>query len=98
MKTTLREYQVWAGDDSLTLATTENANRLREKGLLEGEAELLYQFHAATAEEASAIHHLRMGWAPYKPEGEAAPCRHCNATIYPESFGDCWRCGSQDGA
>lgn len=55
--------------------------------------ELLWRIEAATSEEASAIHHLRLGWEPYKPIGEAAPCPKCGAMFYPEGSGECWRCG-----
>ena len=48
---------------------------------------------ADTPEEASAVHHIKMGWAPYKPMGEAAPCPQCGACFYPESSGVCPNCG-----
>ena len=65
----------------------------RKKGLLSQSAELLWEFEAATWEEASAIHHLRMGFEPYAPAGSWEPCPKCGAAYYPLGSGQCWRCG-----
>jgi hypothetical protein len=54
---------------------------------------LLWRIEAATWEEASAIHHLRMGWEPYKPMGEPSSCPRCGSIFYSEGSGECWRCG-----
>jgi len=43
----------------------------------------LYSIQAATYEEAMAIHHLRMGWNPYRPIGESSPCPKSGASYYP---------------
>jgi hypothetical protein len=69
------------------------AEERRSKGLLSDRATMLYSFEAATHEEAFAVHALRMGWQPYRPVGEAAPCPRCGALFYPEGSGECWRCG-----
>lgn len=50
----------------------------RRKGLLGPDAVLLWEFDAATWEEAMSIHHLRMGFEPYKPLGDGQP-RHAAA-------------------
>jgi hypothetical protein len=87
------KYQaIGLDDDSIVLTTEGNARILRGQGLLTGFA-LLYEFEADTPEEAHAIHNLRQGWEPYKPEGEPEKCPKCNAIYYPESSGICWRCG-----
>ena len=92
----MAHYEAWADptDRSTTLATNEEIARQRACGLLSAEATLLYRFEAATFEEANAIHALRMGWAPYSPNGKAAPCPRCGATYYPDGSGECWRCTS----
>jgi hypothetical protein len=63
------------------------------------EIQTLYEFEAATWEEAMAIHHLRMGWGPYNPRCNAEECPQCKAVYYPEGSGQCWRCsyGHSDG-
>jgi hypothetical protein len=53
----------------------------------------LFEVEAHTPEEAMAIYHLRMGWEPYDPGGEAQPCPKCAAPFYPHASGECWRCG-----
>jgi hypothetical protein len=65
----------------------------RAKGLLTHRAELLWEIHVATLEEALAVYHLRMGFEPYVPEGNPQPCPKCGAVFYPEGSGQCWRCG-----
>src|SRR5689334_30513 len=70
----------------------EQMERYRREGTLGPRAVLLYSFEAATHEEAQAIHSLRMGWGPYRPEGEPKPCPTCGAFYYPEGSGECWRC------
>lgn len=96
----MRTYEAWmhanAGGqdvDEVSLIRSEHVQDMRDKGLLDRQAKLLYRFDAATAEEASSIHNLRMGWGPYSPIGEPAPCPRCGAWYYPESSADCWRCG-----
>lgn len=90
-------WEAWQGDDGLqiTLAQPEEAVDMQRRGLLGENPQLLYRFDAATHEEAQAIHHLRMGWEPYKPLGKAAECPKCGALRYPEDSGLCWQCGFQ---
>ena len=58
-------------------------------------AVFLYRVEADTPEEAMAVHHIKMGWEPYVPMGEAKECpRGCGAMFYPESSGECPNCGS----
>jgi hypothetical protein len=56
---------------------------------------VLYKIEAETYEEVAAIHHLRMGWEPYKPAGEPKPRPKCGSFYYPEGSGDCWKCGAK---
>ena len=86
-------YQAWADSDGILFTTLEGVVWHKERGLLSAEAKLLHEVIADTPEEASAVHHIKMGWAPYKPMGEAAPCPQCGACFYPESSGVCPNCG-----
>ena len=86
-------YQAWADSDGILFTTLEGVAWHRERGLLSAEAKWLHEVIADTPEEASAVHHIKMGWAPYKPMGEAAPCPQCGACFYPESSGICPNCG-----
>ena len=61
-------------------------------GLAEG-FELLWEFEANSGEEAMSIHFVRLGFAPYIPNGPAPPCPKCDAQYYPEGYAECWRCG-----
>jgi hypothetical protein len=90
-----RVYEVWHDPEaqSITLLDRQSVAEQRANGLLAPVAVLLYQVEAATPEEASAIHSLRMGWEPYRPVGAAAPCPQCGAMLYPEGSGVCWRGG-----
>jgi hypothetical protein len=92
---TARIYQCWSdpADSSLSLLQLQKVAEHRNQGMLSDQAVMLYEFAAATGEEAMAIHCLRQGWAPYMPMGKSAPCPQCGATYYPECYGDCWRCG-----
>jgi hypothetical protein len=92
---TATDYQCWFDpeDNGLALLRFQDVQRNRDQGQLSDRATLLYAFSAHSGEEAMAIHCLRQGWAPYLPMGEAAPCATCDATYYPECYGDCWRCG-----
>lgn len=54
---------------------------------------MLWEFEAATSEEAMSVHFLRLGWAPYRPEGEPAPCPRCGSIYYPNGSAECWKCG-----
>ena len=88
-------YTAWSGKDGseVTMVPGEDRPRFADGSLQPNCEVLLWRFEAATQEEASAIHHLRLGREPYKPMGKAAPCPKCGATFYPEGSGECWRCG-----
>jgi hypothetical protein len=89
-------YEVYQGMDgcSLTLGTPETFQQLRSNGLLENDAKLLFWIIADTLEEAMAVRNIKMGWAPYVPEGEPKECpRGCGAMFYPEGSGECPNCG-----
>ena len=90
-----QRYEAWKSPDGkeISLASPQGILRLRESGLLPGDSTMLYAINAESPEEASAIHHLRMGWEPFKPLGDAAPCPSCGAMYYPKGSGWCWKCG-----
>ena len=56
-------------------------------------SEMLWEFDAATHEEAMSLHFLRLGWAPYRPEGDPSACPACGSLYYPQGSGECWKCG-----
>jgi hypothetical protein len=92
---TSRQYQCWfdPAEKELSLLRYSNVQEQRDLGLLRDSAVLQYEFVSDTWEEAMAVHNLRQGWAPYVPNGDAAPCPQCAAHYYPHGSGDCWRCG-----
>lgn len=86
----MTRYEAWETETGHVLFSADQRDRILG---LEGKVRKLYEFDAATGEEASAIHALRMGWEPYTPMGNPAPCPKCAATFYPDGSGQCWRCG-----
>lgn len=88
-----RRYEAWEcadgfaffASDQLATHEADPTTRLVRK---------LFECEAHTGEEALSIYHLRMGWGPYTPAGNPAPCPRCGAWFYPEGSGDCWRCGN----
>lgn len=89
-----RQWQAFESDGCVTLTTRENADNLKRAGQLESDAQLIYEFKAASGEEASTIHYERQGWKPYQPIGESAVCpNQCGSFYYPLGSGDCPVCG-----
>ena len=89
----MKRYGAWEAPEKGTFTMMEIGDHAGMK-LIAGH-DLLFEFEAATSEEASAIYTLRMGWGAYRPMGEAAPCPDCGAWYYPEGSGECWRCESE---
>lgn len=92
----IKKYSVWQAidDDSNCLSLCVGIEAPR---FLNGEPQcenpiLRYTIDAGSNEEAMAIFHLRQGWEPYKPEGEAEPCPACGEFYYPHGSGECWSC------
>jgi len=88
-----QQFEAWSTEDGVVLGTLASIAEQRSKGLLSSSAQLLYSISAHTWEEAQAIHHLRMGFEPYKPQGVAAVCSNCSALFYPAGSAQCWQCG-----
>jgi len=86
-------YQDPAGLE-ITLLPADQVDGERTAGLLTPDAKLLYRFEAGNLEEATAIHHMRMGWEPFRPDGPAVACQRCGARVYPQESGECWQCGT----
>jgi hypothetical protein len=88
-------YSAWKGSNGKggTLIAGDGPPRFVDGTLMPDCELLLWKFDAATFEEASAIHHLRMGDGGYMAHGNPAPCPKCGAMYYPEGSGECWRCG-----
>ena len=93
-----RTFEFWqhfgSGVGDVTGSTADRIKEMRAQGLIPPDAKLLYQIEADTLEEAMSIHNLRMGWGPYKPEGDPEPCPKCGSWFYPKGSGDCWKCGN----
>jgi hypothetical protein len=88
-------YTGWTDSESITLALPDQVRDMREKGLIEKDAKLIHIIEVATAEEASAIYNLRMGYDPYRPMGSPALCpKGCGSYYYPEGSGQCPYCGN----
>ena len=88
----LTKYEAWETEDGTAFFSSAQFEELRANPAMLLKKKL-YEFEAATGEEASSIHNLRMGFGPYKPMGEPQPCPKCSAWFYPEGSGQCWRCG-----
>ena len=94
MKCKVEEYEVWEDVNSTAMATTHGIRYQKEKGLISSKARKIHSFLASTPEEASAIYHLRMGFEPYIPMGNAKICpKGCGSYFYPEGSGICPNCG-----
>jgi len=76
-------------DGSVILGTVESNRRNAPPN---ERCRLVHSVDLPTLEEAQAVHHLRMGWEPFKPMGKAEPCPTCGAFYYPEHTGKCYRC------
>ncbi|GHA76763.1 hypothetical protein GCM10007067_12540 [Lysobacter bugurensis] len=88
-----RVFEAWQDPEGdVTFASASAIAEQRSKKLLAASAALLYTVEANTWEEAMAVHHLRMGYEPYRPHGEPAPCPDCHALVYIAGSGECWRC------
>jgi hypothetical protein len=97
MRTMRYIFEAWEdADESITLMRAERVEDAKVHGLIDPNGIMLYQIQADTWEEASAIHALRMGWSPYRPEGEPMSCPKCSAIYYPMGSGECWRCAHKE--
>jgi hypothetical protein len=89
-------YEAWIDEEErcIILGNLENILWHRTHGGLRPVAKLLHRIEVDTPEEANAVHHIKMGWEPYVPMGEAALCpKGCGAFYYPHGSGECPNCG-----
>jgi hypothetical protein len=91
----MKTYSAWTNTDGDQVTFVEGHDRPRGLNgkFMPGADIHLWSLEAQTWEEAQAIKHLRLGFEPYKPSGEAQPCPKCEAFYYPKGSGECWRCG-----
>ena len=88
------KWQAWSADDCITFAPIHRIGPLKADGTIAANAVLLHELVAATGEDAMAQHHEKMGWEPYKPQGNPAPCPNdCGGNYFPAGYGDCPNCG-----
>ena len=89
-----KKYEAWADDEGISLGLASGFFSTKSQALLGPNPELLYSFYADTPEEASAVHHIKMGWEPYVSMGSAKLCPNkCQSYFYPEGSGVCPKCG-----
>jgi hypothetical protein len=91
-----KTYEAWIDEQEqcITFGDLDNIQWHRSHGGLRPVAKLLHRIEADTPEEAHEVHHIRMGWEPYVPMGDAAPCpKGCGALYYPHGSGECPNCG-----
>ncbi|WP_148314563.1 hypothetical protein [Sorangium cellulosum] len=87
-------WTVWSNPErsEVALVRGEDPPRFADGTPMPDVEILLWKIEAATYEEAAAVHHLRMGWEPYRPVGDPEPCPRCSAMFYPDGSGEC-SCG-----
>ena len=87
-------WQAWGSDESATFAPSSRIDALRENGTISATDSLLHELVVSTGEDAMTQHHRKMGWEPYRPQGNSAPCPNdCGGQYYPLGYGDCPNCG-----
>ena len=87
-------YEAWIDDEGVSFGTSASFSRKESQELLGKNPQFLYSVVADTPEEASAVHHIKMGWEPYVPIGPSMLCpNQCQSYFYPEGSGICLKCG-----
>lgn len=90
----IQTFEAWQDPEgATTFASSAAIVEYRTKKLLSDSAVHIYTVEASSWEEAMAVHHLRMGYGPYKPQGKPVPCSNCSALVYVDGSGQCWQCG-----
>ncbi|WP_028886195.1 hypothetical protein [Teredinibacter turnerae] len=89
------KYEAWEDEGGIIFSDVQQIQNLKDQNLFDGEMKLLHVVYADTPEEAMAVHHIKMGWEPFRPNGEAALCPNgCGSQFYPKDSGQCPSCGS----
>jgi len=87
-------YEAWKDDEGVTLAPSVSFSKNEFLALLGKNPQFMHSILADSPEEASAVHHIKMGWEPYVPIGSCALCpNQCGSYFYPEGSGVCPKCG-----
>lgn len=60
-------FEAWEDEESVTFATADSIADQKLRGLISSDAVLLHTVEADTFEDAMTIHHVKMGYEPYKP-------------------------------
>ncbi len=91
---TQRIFTAWRSLDGLQLSLVSGEVPPRfANGELQPDCDvLLWRIEVGSYDEAMAIRNLRLGYGPYVPHGDAAPCPACGAMYYPDSSAQCWNC------
>ena len=93
----MKWYEVWEDDeDGLSISALKEGEIEDEKrrGLIPQSARLRFRLHVDTYEEALAVRNIKLGWAPYVPEGKPAHCPNgCGGVFYPAGYCECPNCG-----
>jgi hypothetical protein len=84
----MKKFHAWRNIDGEVFVSRETL-----EAHTMADVEILFEIHAATAEEAAAICNLRLGYGPYEPIGAPARCPHCDFWYYPQGSAECWQCG-----
>jgi len=85
------------GGGTITLMGADQVEDHVQRGILEDDDEKMWDIFAASLDEASAIHAMRMGWHPYNPMGDPQLCpRDCGSYHYPLGAGQCPLCGAAE--
>lgn len=88
------KWQAWGSDEGITFAPASRIEALRADGMISSKDSMLHELVASTGEDAMTQHHEKMGWEPYRPQGNPAPCPNgCGGHYYPLGYGDCPNCG-----
>ncbi len=87
-------FEAWANEDRTEVAFWPRSAIERNSPAFAGMVHRLFSIEADTYEEAMAVYYVRMGFEPYRPEGEPAECPNkCGAHYYPEGSAECPICG-----
>jgi hypothetical protein len=88
----MQKFHAWRNDDGSVFVSRETLAP-ETLAFSKQDVEMLFEIHAATAEEAAAICNLRLGFGPYEPIGDPERCPRCDSWYYPQGSAECWRCG-----
>jgi len=88
----MKKFEAWQNETEIAFGPVEKIASEKRQGLISDTATLIHTVYADTW-EAMAVHHIKMGWEPYKPVGNAEFCPKCGSIYYPNGSGVCPKCG-----